>query len=151
MISTKSISKCRKTWIYVALLFVRKHIQWQWKSLTLKTLMVAKKWQIKSVINDSPPMSVGIYLERKKKKKKNNCSSRASSSFFEIGIRTVESWFQTEIQNLKERRRIFSWISRQTTFCWQANINKAIKQFTLLLANKFGLCSVENTEITNCY
>ena len=50
MISTKSICKCRKPWIYVALRFVWKHVQWPWKSLTLKTLMVAKKWQIKSVI-----------------------------------------------------------------------------------------------------
>ena len=52
MISTKSICKGHKTWIYVALPFVRKHVQWQWKSLTLKTLMVAKKRQIKSVIKN---------------------------------------------------------------------------------------------------
>ena len=52
MILTKSICKCLKTWIYVALRFVRKHVQWQWKSLTLKRLMVAKKWQIKSVIKN---------------------------------------------------------------------------------------------------
>ena len=62
MISTKSICKCRKTWIYVALRFVRKHVQWQWKSLTLKTLMVAKKWQIKSVINSGSAFHVSTIL-----------------------------------------------------------------------------------------
>ena len=42
MTLTKSICKCHKTWVYVALPFSRKHVQWWWKPLTLEYLVVTK-------------------------------------------------------------------------------------------------------------
>ena len=42
MMLTNPFCKCRKIRVQIALLFVRKHVQWWWRPLTLEKLMVMK-------------------------------------------------------------------------------------------------------------